>query len=447
MLPKAFVSATMDDDRRRGLMWAVVGTTLAVMNLCLMKRSRSARSSTDEDYWTAFQAIASEDFGFMRSPALPPSTPVSPVSDIIIKLAGDIPSVFADNDSKALRKYIDFELRRVGTDNEDTLRGLPQKEKETVFAALVYIRHAYHQGDPTAPAVQNADFEGKEPGVLTRACASLGHDLGIRPFLNLAVWVLLNWTANEDDSEDLQMRFQWFRGAAGETELHFWQAFAMSERRAVPMYGIIGELFGALNSNRRRVMTRCLDDIAETLTGLISLFRTKVTTEAIGINDFNKLQNVAHFGMASAGAGGFQLPFIVVLDALLFAHDGRNRRHGGGDCPFFSAKLEEVRALNLDEVPNPIKEFALKFVAPRARELRDAAAAFADVGESYDKVVSAFVHWRSLHRSRAAKWLTPSLVTTGRSNEDMGGCVLRSFLADMDEIIQVTRAQRVSSRP
>lgn len=421
--------------------------TTAVATLAIILLIKSAKKNSDDDgidvlldseYWNAFTKIATKEFGFMGRPSLS-SVPAS-VSRIV-DLAEELPSVFTRNDAVALRRRIEIELEQVG---EDALVDLSKREKELVFVALVYIRHAYHQGDPTAPAAQSADLE-TEPEVLTRMCTSLGLDLGINPFLNLTAWVLLNWTtaaphtrfdAIASNPNDLKMRFQWFSGAAGQTEQNFWRAFAISEMCATPIYRVIGDLLNALATNRRQLMRQRLDDIAGVLKRLIDIFRALVTPELIEINDFNKLQNTAHFGMASAGAGGFQLPFIIVLDALLLV-DGND-----GGCPF-TQKLAEVRAQNIDEVQCQIKEFALKFVAPRARELKMAAGDSPDVGESYNKVVSAFVHWRSLHRSRAAKWLAPSLVTTGRSNDDMGGCVLSSFRADMDEIIRATRAQHV----
>jgi len=263
----------------------------------------------------------------------------------------------------------------------------------------------------------------------------------VKPYLNLSTWIFFNWRSDGasfqqlvEKPELLRMRFQWFRSVAGETEQNFWRAFAISELHAVPMYGALGWLFEGLATGDEKLMAESLRTVGQVLENLTAVFKSNVKPELIDIDFFNQLQNTAHFGMASAGAGGFQLPFIMLLDALLGVW-------GAGNIPL---KTEEVWEENGREIHQSLRSL-IQLVEDKAPVLRAAVAASSDpaLKESFDAVVRGFTKWRATHRARAARWLETSTVTTGRDNEDMEGNVRKTFQKEMDHIIAATRARAV----
>eukprot|EP00929_Paragymnodinium_shiwhaense_P074951 TRINITY_DN38335_c0_g1_i1.p1 TRINITY_DN38335_c0_g1~~TRINITY_DN38335_c0_g1_i1.p1 ORF type:complete len:638 (-),score=100.35 TRINITY_DN38335_c0_g1_i1:533-2446(-) len=396
-------------------------------------------------FWGEYQKLASPTMGFFgERPAVPEARRLRAV----VELAEKGPEVFARCDAERMRAYIQEQFEALGDVAEliASLEGLRHCELKCVLSALVYIRHMFHQGDPSKPPMQSVQVvleDGTvldEPPALKALCDRLSTMLGVNPYLNLTNWVLFNWET--DDNADyqrlvenpalLKMRFQWFRGVAGRTEENFWRAFAISEVHAVPMYGAVGSLFEAFAERDEETMTSSLQTLSAVLQNLIAVFSASVKPELIDIAYFNQMQNTAHFGMASAGAGGFQLPWIMTLDALL----------GVGNLP---AKTREVWEENLQEVHASLRHLVRDSVLETAPALRKAIAAASDpaLRDAFNEVVSTFVKWRAMHRARASKWLEPSTVTTGRDYADLEGNVKASFHKDMDHLIASTRAQSI----
>lgn len=396
------------------------------------------------DFWTLYQTLASPTMGFLRDA---PASPTNGRLCMIVELAEKASEVYCECDSVCTRSLIQKHFEMVGQASEllDALEGLPHCELACLFSALVYIRHMFHQGDPSQPPVQTTDVvmeDGSvlpEPEVLLTLCEQLAVKLGVRPYLNLTNWILFNWTTDGEASylhlvqhpEKLKMRFQWFRGAAGHTEQNFWRAFAISEVYAVPMYGAFGWLFEALAVGDEEMMVESLQTVGLVVQTLVATFKSHVKQDRINVSFFNQLQNTAHFGMASAGAGGFQLPFIMLLDALL----------GVGNFP---TKTQQVWEENQHEVHRSFASF-VDLVKERAPALRAVVIASSnpDLKKAFDGVVKAFTIWRATHRARAANWLETSSVTTGRDNEDMERDVKRTFQKEMDHMIIATKSRAI----
>mmetsp|Transcript_71313 Transcript_71313/g.183835 ORF Transcript_71313/g.183835 Transcript_71313/m.183835 type:complete len:491 (-) Transcript_71313:169-1641(-) len=382
-----------------------------------------------------YEALASKDTGFFCEP---PAFPTTGSFGQIVILADRAPELYAVCDAAQTRAFIREHLDALGSAERlaADAAALRRCEQAGIFAALVYIRHMFHQGDPSQPpvqsltAVQDGD-EVEEPVAIGRVLETLTGILGVRPYLNLTNWIFFNWhmVGEGGREEALQMRFSWFRGEARPTEANFWRAFAVSEMCAAPMYGDIASLFENLGDDVLTVES--LQKIQKVVRKIRKVFTDSVTTQLIDVDYFNRMQNTAHFGSASAGAGGFQLPFILVLDALL-----------GLTLAGMPAKTQRVWEENLGEVPAPMRALITDVVRPEGQRLREYVqrSSSAALQAAFNGVVKEFVMWRATHRSRASQWLETSSVTTGRINDDMENDVKGTFMKEMDHMIQSTKA-------
>eukprot|EP00931_Biecheleriopsis_adriatica_P115044 TRINITY_DN90891_c0_g1_i1.p1 TRINITY_DN90891_c0_g1~~TRINITY_DN90891_c0_g1_i1.p1 ORF type:complete len:511 (+),score=90.70 TRINITY_DN90891_c0_g1_i1:93-1535(+) len=401
------------------------------------------RCASNSDFRCLYQSLASPTMGFFGEP---PATPRDSRLHRVVELAEQAPEMYTKCDSPSMRRHIKTQFESLGPASEllEALEGLPRCELACLYSALIYVRHMFHQGDPGQPPVQSEEviLNGRvlqEPAVLSALCEQLSVKLGVQPYLNLTTWIFFNWTTTGTDNyqylsehpEMLKMRFQWFQGAAGRTEQNFWRAFAISEMQAVPMYEAVSFLLEALDVGDEGIMAKSLCTVSLVVQRQTAAFKNHVREECIDVAFFNQMQNTAHFGMASAGAGGFQLPWIILLDALL----------GKGNLP---AKTQQVREENHLELHVSVRSL-VEIVKGRAPVLRTAiiASTNPELKEAFNGVVSAFTKWRATHRARAANWLENSTVTTGRDNQDMEGDVKRTFQKEMDHIIAATKARAI----
>jgi len=234
----------------------------------------------------------------------------------------------------------------------------------------------------------------------------------------------------------LSPRFTWLVGPERESEVWFWRAFALSEAYAMPIYGEVGRILDSLSGPEPQwekvgALKERLEAIADVLDNLKIILEKYVNKEHISIDSLNKLQKTAHFAGTTAGASGFQIPFMVLLDALL-----------GTNYDSVPKELKETRGENICEMNQHLVDVINSCVAPRSKDLRAFVleSDSSDLKDAYQKVCHKLVIWRGSHRARAAQFLENSLVTTGRTAEDMKHTVRETFQNEMNSIIHATAA-------
>merc|ERR1712238_135099 len=85
-----------------------------------------------------------------------------------------------------------------------------------------------------------------------------------------------------------------------------------------------------------------------------------VKPELIVVQDFLQMQATAHYAGTTAGASGFQIPCLVLLDTLL-----------GVDYSRVSLELQETRQENLEEMCPHVRALIFGVVRPGAQGVRD----------------------------------------------------------------------------
>jgi hypothetical protein len=282
------------------------------------------------------------------------------------------------------------------------LEASPRRQLTCLFSALVHLRHLFHQRRDAD------DVPPEEPSSLRALCERLALLLGVRPRLNLANWILFNWRADGDGQEaEPRMRLRWFRGeaAAGRAEQQLWRAFALSELRAVPIYGAVGSLFRAIDAWDEAAATSCLRALATTLLRLTTAVKAELVDAGSGLQH-EELWLLAHF----------QLPFVVLLDALLGV---------GDDLP---SKTWWQREESHGELHDGVRALVKDVVLAKAATLRHAVEASSSplLPETFNDAVRAFARWRSAHRPSSSE---PSAAKT-----------------TLDHLIAATKARVVGRR-
>jgi hypothetical protein len=243
-------------------------------------------------------------------------------------------------------------------------------------------------------------------------------------------------------------RFFWLTGPAKESEANFWRAFASSEFLAVPMYGEVGKLIDEANKIKYdnhagnlptpesiSNVLKSLKKIRDITHNIAAALVARVTPQLIDQQHFRQMQYTAHFAGATAGASGFQVPCIVILDTLL-----------GVDYSNLSEDLQETRDENIAEMLPEVVRLVFDAVRPGAKALREFIESVASKDKNIElktacnAIGEEFLTWRRSHRARAGTYLEASAVTTGRTNGDMGEDVHGKFLDEMCTITLATKA-------
>ena len=164
-----------------------------------------------------------------------------------------------------------------------------------------------------------------------------------------------------------------------------------------------------------------------------------VRPDLIKFDHFSLYMSTAHYAGTSAGASGYQMPCIVVLDSLLAT-----------DYEMLPQELQSNRQANIEKMQPKVASLILDGVLSRSNSLKRLIAGITcpalrrEVEQAFNSIADELNKWRGSHRARAGKFLKTSAVTTGRSEEAMGGeTVHASFLREMNEIVRVTKACRI----
>jgi len=299
--------------------------------------------------------------------------------------------------------------------------------------------------------------------------------LRVAPYFNVYSWLFCNWkwtstttdTADTVSPKDLSYdkicdlttgslfpRFFWLTGRAQESEANFWKAFAYSEIMAVPLYSQVGTLLdqvhvyqSSIHSERLSTesivsVVKSLETCREIVKSITAALVAYVKPELINAQDFLQMQATAHYAGTTAGASGFQLPCMVLLDTLI-----------GVDYARLSLELQETRQENIDEMCPQVRTLIFGVVRPGAQGLRDFIASVdcplqrKQLMMAFNGVVQELVFWRSRHRNQAGNYVKTCTVTTGRTHEEMEGNVHGTFMKEMCTIIAATQATLFAVEP
>ncbi|CAB9511947.1 expressed unknown protein [Seminavis robusta] len=430
--------------------------------------------SSTTSFWELYQKIANEYTGlFGDSLDAPDILAGAPLLRAIVNMAEhQSPQEYARCNADQYRAWMVEGLSSNRVSNlMAELESLRRSELKLVLGACVYLRHSWHQGDPTAGPVETTqpmDAHGNvvtEPSQLSIAVEFVAKRLGVAPFFNVYSWLFCNWrwtpssaAVNEGLTFDkicnlqagsMSPRFYWLTGTARESEANFWRAFAYSELMAIPMYGAIGNLMDQVKKHHQQHapptpaaidrVVQSLQSIREATSNITAALVAYGTPELVDAQQFVQMQNTAHYAGTTAGASGFQAPCMVLLDTLL-----------GVDYSAVSVELQETRHENIAEMLPEVVRILFGIVRPGARDLRQTFIPNIVCPEQRQRVQTAFngvadelILWRSCHRSRAGKFIQASTVTTGRTNEDMSANVHSTFRKEMSSIIAATKATRL----
>jgi len=419
-----------------------------------------------KDFWKIYKMIATQRTGLL-GPLHSYEFPGACLT-AIVAIADALPEIYSRNKPDSFRYWISRQFSELDPDAGISLRqeitAMDNHKAREALGAVVYIRHAWHQGAPGKPAISTLaplDAYGQtmlEPPQLTICWSMLQEKLEVNPFLNVFTWLFCNWTwkptkkhtnPNNPTYEDLltgvmSPRFYWSVGDSRRSEENFWRAFMYSEVHAIPMYGAVGKVLEIVQSNSAgakekeppeevaidivlsslRIIQRAMHNIAANM-------ETRVDTDLINVEDFIEMQNTAHYAGTSAGASGFQSPFIILMDAFL-----------GIDYSKVPVHLQATRIENLEEVYPNLLTLVNDCVVPSLPILKDFAQRsgqyplFRDI---VNVIIDKLQAWRVSHRGRAQQWLKESAITTGRTNEGMHKDVRSTFLNEMDDIVKATK--------
>ena len=433
---------------------------------------------TSKSFWTLYQGISTEQYGLFgdymgQSEVLPRA----PQPKAIVTLAeNEAAERYALGHADSYRSWLAAELS--GKNLTEELKSLNRSETKLVLGACVYLRHSWHQGNPNVGPISDevpVDARGnavEEPPALKQAVEFVAERLDVAPYLTLYTWVFCNWkwtpassAGSSGVTSDLPLthkdmcdrskgslspRFSWFTGAARESEANLWRAFAYSELVAIPLYGEVGKIMDEVTAFQSDTMAdspssssvervhRSLQAIRDATKNITAALVSCVNFDLIDGKHFMQFMSTAHYAGTAAGASGFQSPAMVMLDAFL-----------GIDFSKLPADMRESRSDNIAQMLPELVTIVFGVVRPGAKGLRKFLDRIAcpdqrcAVKESFNGVADQIIMWRSRHRSRAGQYIKESPVTTGRSNEDMGGDVHSTFLTEMSNIITATKSVRL----
>lgn len=309
--------------------------------------SISRFSSVDEvktskrSFWDLYKDIAKKETGLMEE-MCDSTFPNAPKLRAIMNLAEkESPEHYSRARADEYRAWLAWRLTDIdsgdgGKDLQNELEALSRTEIKVVLSGCVYLRHAWHQGNPNmepVPEMDPTDSYGniiREPRQIKMAVEFAAEKLGVAPYFDLYQFLNCNWKWTPADSStrmdrlmgtqkeeiltyekicdlnagSISPRFFWLTGPARESEAHFWRAFAYSEFLAVPMYGEVGKLIDETNdfsegglptppaiANVLRSL-RKIRDVAHNITAVLV---ARLTPELIDARHFRQIQHTGHF--------------------------------------------------------------------------------------------------------------------------------------------------------
>jgi hypothetical protein len=374
---------------------------------------------------TGFMPISAPDFRFPG-----PLNAVTRLCDL-----GSV--VYSHEDENAfrtwLREEIDAVVSSAGNWDEVIQRAtsLPLPRQEMLMVPLVYLNHMWRQGSPALPA---ASGPSALPVAFDGLLAALAASTGILPRFNQLMMTMRAWRidglpegapVSYRDLTDLHRvrPYFWLNGFS-QTELEFYRAFWTIESFGLPVYGwgcLALECAFTDDAELGAFALRCIHGALRN-----AYFCVRHLVPHVDPVGFRKIQLTGGWvnDELNGAASGYQLPFMIMLDAL-FKVDYSDRA------------ATDSRANGLRFVPQRWLSFFHKFAA-RCPGLRSwiLERRCPELTDAYQRCIELFVVHRTMHRHLAGQTLRGS-TTTARTFPSAQSNY-RDFMNEMKAIIDDT---------
>jgi hypothetical protein len=386
--------------------------------------------------------LATTQTGFM-----PPAAPDFRFPDVLNEVSRlcDVGStVYSHEDEHAFRMWLRWEIEgvisRVSRWDDEILRAksLPLQRQEMLMVPLIYLNHMWRQGSPTLPAPSGPSAM---PVAFDTLLSALAETTGILPRFNQLVMTMRAWRieglpvgapVSYRDLTDLHRVYPYFwLNGVSHTEQEFYRAFWTIESFGVPVYGwgcLALECAAADDAELGAFALRCVHGALRN-----AYFAVRHLVPHVDPVGFRKIQLTGGWvnDELNGAASGYQLPFMLMLDALFlvdYSHPGAT----------------DSRANGLRFVPERWKSF-FRSLSARSPGLRSwvIERQCPELTDAYQRCIELLVVHRTMHRHLAGQTLRGATTTarTFPSSE----INYRDFMSEMGAIVQDTAAVNITS--
>ncbi|WP_435279878.1 hypothetical protein [Streptomyces sp. 1222.5] len=383
----------------------------------------------------ALGLLATTQTGFM-----PPISPdyrfPEPLSNLT-SLCEAASTLYSQEDERGFRKWMQAEndtlARRAKTlsDLIHSALSLPLPKQELLMVPLIYLNHMWRQGSPTGEA---ASGPSTMPTCFHVLLTALSESTGILPRFNQLIMTMRSWRIDSlSDGSEVSYRdltdlshvrpYFWLNGV-NQSELDFYRAFFTVESLGVPIYGwsvLALECASANDVELGAFALRCIHDALRNV-----YFCVRHLVPKVDPREFRKIQLTGGWinDELNGAASGYQLPFMLMLDALFqvdYSHSG----------------AAQARANGLRFVPARWKNFfrSINMHSPALR-LWVGQQKCPALTEEYQRCIELYTVHRTLHRHLAGQALRGS-TTTGRAFESAERNY-RDFMSETGALVRDT---------
>jgi len=298
---------------------------------------------------------------------------------------------------------------------------------------LIYLNHMWRQG---SPALTAASGPSAMPAAFDALVTTLAESTGILPRFNQLIMTMRAWCIDGlpggehvfyRDLTDLNRvwPYFWLNGVS-QSELDFYRAFFAVESWGVPVYGwgcLALECAAADDADLGALAMRCIHDALRNV-----YFCVRHLVPYVNPVEFRKIQLTGGWinDELNGAASGYQLPFMLMLDALFqveFSHPG----------------AYEARENGLRFVPKRWQEFfrTIRELSPALRPwVRERQCP--ELTDAYQRCIELFTVYRTLHRYLAGQVLRGA-TTTGRAFTSSESNY-RTFMNEIGALVKDTAA-------
>jgi hypothetical protein len=311
---------------------------------------------------------------------------------------------------------------------------LPQERQKMLMVPLILMSHMWRQGSPVlAPATGPSAM----PKPLHELLITLSEATGIIPRFNQILMTMLAWKLDGKSDGDLlshrdvtsleQMSpYFWLMNQNNQSELDLNRAFFAMEAFGVPIYGWSCFALECAAQNNLKGAVQALKMIWAAMKNVYTT--TKTLMPRIDADEFRKLQVTGGWieDEVTAVASGYQLPFMLMLDALFqvnFSHPG-----------VIAAKQNNLRF-----VPQHWQEF-FHMIRSHCPSLKDwiQEKNNSELTEAYTDCVQLFALFRSMHKYVGGQ-VIKGATTTGRKFDSPDENYMQ-FMEEMEALVNDTTA-------
>jgi len=387
--------------------------------------------------------LASTQTGFM--PSRSPDYRFPGLLGEVVTLCKVGSTVYSREDEHEFRSWLGAEIdaltARTGTpaDLIQQAISLPLPEQEMLMVPLIYLNHMWRQG---SPALTAASGPSAMPAAFDALVTTLAESTGILPRFNQLIMTMRAWCidglpcgehVSYRDLTDLNRvwPYFWLNGVS-QSELDFYRAFFAVESWGVPVYGwgcLALECAAADDADLGALAMRCIHAALRNV-----YFCVRHLIPYVNPVEFRKIQLTGGWinDELNGAASGYQLPFMLMLDALFqveFSHPG----------------AYEAREHGLRFVPKRWQEFfrTIRELSPALRPwVRERQCP--ELTDAYQRCIELLTVYRTLHRYLAGQVLRGA-TTTGRAFTSSESNY-RTFMNEIGALVKDTAALGIQDR-